>query len=151
MAGQRPIVASEACDLHQILTFHLPATVAQYVPLFIAERDTVIESCLVRCTVLDTTNTSLTANLAYAADGTTLGTNTDITDTALLGATNGSGLAHDKQELKLLPDTAATRNYGVPTENIVAAGKVCLLEFSAAPHSSLVGLVVTVRISTKKH
>lgn len=163
MSGQRPIVAQEAPDIEsQILSYYFEPTLLQRIPLFIAaEKDIIVESCVVRVDVTDASNVSLQGRLCRVASGTVMSTNTPMTDYALIGDANAAALGKVNQVVKLLPDTASTRNYGVPTQNIVpgptvtngvaVAGQTCILEFDSAPHSSLKSIVVTLRISTKKH
>lgn len=153
MAGQNATQKSELKDLDQVLTFHLPATVQRYVPLFYADRNCAVENAVIRVEVLDTNTADLTANLARVAAGTVLSTNTDVTTGVGVGS-GASGMATVTQPMPLVTST------GSPSENrltgevtsvrdntSITRGELLILEFSAAPNSSMTGCFVQVRIT----
>lgn len=148
MAGQRATLVEQMEDHHAPLNYswmNAAITGKRYIPLFVAERDTVVESAIMRWTTAD--GSARLANLAYAANAVALSTNTNMTTAAI----DINGTAATNNTFTFITNaTAGTASSGaVPESNIVPAGSTCLLEFDGNT-ASVDGLVLSLRITTKK-
>lgn len=154
MAGQQVTLIRETPDItHQILTYRfaitgaVPLGIAQRIPLFYAEKDTIIEAAFARWGTADSNGTSM--DLVRVSSGSPLSANTDITDGTLL--VNASA--------DTIRPFALKKTAGRPSQNIVVGektvngvtskGETVVLEFSAAP-SGLDDLFVQLRITQRK-
>ena len=158
MAGERPTKAQEAPDIvSQILTFPLIAhgsSIDQYVPLFQAEKDTIIEDARIRFGTLE--GVALTAILVHAPSQTALSSGTAITTAVAVGS---GGTANKTVVMPLI--TSNSLSTQVPTQNLipgdtvsardgtVTPGSTVGIKFSGAPSALNEGLV-TLRISQKR-
>ena len=134
MAGEAAIATTLYPDDFQTISFSVDPGTAQYVPLFIADRDLLLDSATVR---FETANGSaLTGNLAKVADGVATSTNTDITTT---------------NEVNF--NTAATSKVAmtpVATENLIPSGNLVILEFSGAAAAGLGVVTIQMRVRSRR-
>ncbi len=144
MAGQRQIQITEVpARRGQVLSFVI-VTPGQYTPLFVAERDMVIDDARLR---YGTTNGgAMTATIAKAASGTALSSATNITETGT-GVVNMNTTANTNYAFTM--DDLGTLNTKVPAENVVAAGSTVSLNLSTT-RTNLANVVVTLRVSDLK-
>jgi hypothetical protein len=145
MAGQRPTLTEQREQQNHTENYSWMGTELvgkRYFPLFIAEVSTAVEYAAIRYTVAN--SATLTANLAYAANGTIVSTNTDITNTVNMNST-----LHTNNVFTFKTANGVTGE--VPNNNIVPAGATVLLELSDVANAALDGVVLTVRTTDKIH
>jgi len=140
MAGQRQIQISEVpARRGQVLSFVI-VTPGQYTPLFVAERDMVLDDA--RCRYGTTNGGALTATIAKAASGTAGSSATAITETVNLNTTGDTNYAFTMDDL-------GTTAGSVPLENVITAGSTVFFKMSTT-RTNLANVVVTLRVSDLK-
>lgn len=134
MPGETLVPVEQYPDDFQTISFSVDPGTGQYVPLFLADRDLLVDKAWVR---FETANGSaLTGNLAKVADGVATSTNTDITTT---------------NEVNF--NTAATTKVAMTvstTENLIPAGYLVILEFNTTAASGLGIVTVQIRVRSRR-
>lgn len=133
MPGEIALPTSEYPDDFIIINRGFNPGTEQYIPIFVPDRDMILDSWNVRYEVAN--GAALTGQLAKVADGVAMSTNTNLTAAA--------GVDFNT--------TANTKYTSAPIEtaNLVAAGNLVIMEFSAAPTN--LGLVsVSMRFRSRR-
>lgn len=135
MPGETVLPVEQYPDDFQIITWSGDPGTAQYVPLFMADRDLILDKAWVRWEV--DAGAACVANLAKVADGTIFsGTNVNLTtDTIDMDAgTVGTQYAW----------TVDAAN------NLIAAKSLVILEFGAAAPAALGVVTITMRVRSRR-
>lgn len=135
MPGEALLPTVQYPDDYQTIHFSADPGTAQFVPIFMADRDLVIDSAWIRHEV--DAGAACVANLAKVADGTIFsGTNVNLsTDTVDLdAATVGTKLAWTIDH----------------ANNIVPAGQLVILEFGAAAPAALGVVTIMIRVRSRR-
>lgn len=136
MAGQHATLITEVpARRGQIITWSGTPRVDQYLPLFIAERDCVLDDAKVRYGLGE--GGALTVLIGRAASATAEASITAMTGTANLNTTANTNYS-----------MALVTSKGVPSENIIPAGSTVFAVFDAQP-SVLDRVVITLRVSDR--
>lgn len=131
MAGELALPVAEYPDDFFVITRGFNPSGEQYLPVYLADRDFVVDGFSVRYATAN--GAALTGNLAKVNDGVAMSTNTNVTGTVNLNT------------------TANTRYTGavVTADNLVTAGQLLILELSGVA-GALAMLVVEVRCRSRK-
>jgi hypothetical protein len=125
---------------NDFVTFHDsrdPGTTQRY-PLFVEDRDIIIDDVWIRIEARDSSQ-ALTVRLIKVIEGSAITANVDVTDTLGVG-TGGGTISAQTLTYFTFPTSG-----GVPTENLVLAGQLVAVEFSAAPDASVGEVTIGIR------
>lgn len=158
MAGQHATQTSMAPAIHsQVLAWsfnYQGSVIPQYLPLFTAEQDTVVENVSV---FVDKGTEALDMDLTIIKATTAVDftvTNTPITESLDIGLSAGSTFADNGAGEFTMVKTAGVPSANlilgkrVSATNVTTMGNTVFLKFSAAPTINVVRVCVTMRIST---
>lgn len=134
MAGEAAIATTLYPNDFQTISFSVDVGTSQFVPLFLTDRDLLLDAATVRFEAAN--GSALTGNLAKVADGVATSTNTDITTTNEVNFNTGA--------------TTKVAMTPVATENLIAAGSLVILEFNAAAAAGLGVVTIQMRVRSQR-
>lgn len=135
MPGETAVPVASYPDDFQTISYSVDVGTAQYVPLFLADRDLILDKATVRWEV--DAGATCVANLAKVADGTIFsGTNVNLTtDTIDMDA----GTVGTTYEWTI--DSA---------NNLIPAKSLVILEFGAAAPTALGVVTICMRVRSRR-
>lgn len=135
MPGETAVPVAQYPDDFQTISYSVDVGTAQYVPLFLADRDLILDKATVRWEV--DAGAACVANLAKVADGTIFsGTNVNLTtDTIDMDA----GTVGTTYEWTI--DSA---------NNLIPAKSLVILEFGAAAPTALGVVTICMRVRSRR-
>lgn len=135
MPGEALLPTVQYPDDYQTIHFSADVGTAQFVPIFMADRDLVLDSAWVRWEV--DAGAACVANLAKVADVVVFsGSNTNLTDTV---------------DMNVDADAFTKKAWTVdPANNTIAAGQLVILEFGAAAPAALGVVTIVIRVRSRR-